>query len=112
MFCALYISTGTSVGGIGPNKKAFSGASLPFVDHLPHTHNLEHMAFSKGLPHWGAHLADDLERIVALHDASSIAAVIVEPVAGKSHVHVLEVQHYALELLQRKIESSDFYSDV
>jgi beta-alanine--pyruvate transaminase len=49
------------------------------------------MAFSKGLPHWGAHLADDLERIVALHDASSIAAVIVEPVAGKSHVHVLEV---------------------
>lgn len=91
IFCVLYVSIGTSVGGIGPNKKAFSGASLPFVDHLPHTHNLEQMAFSKGLPHWGAHLADDLERIVALHDASSIAAVIVEPVAGKSHVRVLEL---------------------
>ncbi|MCP3717849.1 aspartate aminotransferase family protein [Paraburkholderia sp. CNPSo 3281] len=77
---------GISVGGIGPNRKAFSGQLLPAVDHLPHTHDLEHNAFSKGQPAWGAHLADDLERIVALHDASTIAAVIVEPVAGSTGV--------------------------
>ncbi|MCP3723179.1 aspartate aminotransferase family protein [Paraburkholderia sp. CNPSo 3272] len=77
---------GISVGGIGPNRKAFSGQLLPAVDHLPHTHNLEHNAFSKGQPAWGAHLAEDLERIVALHDASTIAAVIVEPVAGSTGV--------------------------
>src|SRR3954449_6710931 len=57
---------GISVGGIAPNRKTFSGALLPAVDHLPHTHNLEHNAFSKGQPAWGAHLADELERIVAL----------------------------------------------
>ena len=79
---------GISVGGIAPNRKAFSGQLLPAVDHLPHTHNLEHNAFSKGQPGWGAHLADDLERIVALHDASTIAAVIVEPVAGSTGVLV------------------------
>ena len=77
---------GISVGGIAPNRKAFSGQLLPAVDHLPHTHNLEHNAFSKGQPAWGAHLAEDLERIVALHDASTIAAVIVEPVAGSTGV--------------------------
>ncbi|MCG5073416.1 aspartate aminotransferase family protein [Paraburkholderia tagetis] len=77
---------GISVGGIGANRKAYSGQLLPAVDHLPHTHNLEHNAFSKGQPAWGAHLADDLERIVALHDASTIAAVIVEPVAGSTGV--------------------------
>ncbi|MCU0568173.1 MAG: aspartate aminotransferase family protein [Oculatellaceae cyanobacterium Prado106] len=77
---------GISVGGIGPNRKFFS--LLPGIDHLPHTHNLEHNAFSKGQPEWGAHLADDLERIVALHDASNIAAVIVEPVAGSTGVLV------------------------
>lgn len=77
---------GISVGGIGPNRKAYSGQLLPAVDHLPHTHNLEHNAFSKGQPAWGAHLADELERIVALHDASTIAAVIVEPVAGSTGV--------------------------
>jgi len=77
---------GISVGGIGPNRKAYSGQLLPAVDHLPHTHDLEHNAFSKGQPAWGAHLADDLERIVALHDASTIAAVIVEPVAGSTGV--------------------------
>jgi beta-alanine--pyruvate transaminase len=54
------------------------------VDHLPHTHNLAEMAYSKGQPSWGAHLADDLERLVSLHDASSIAAVIVEPVQGST----------------------------
>ncbi|WP_296663274.1 aspartate aminotransferase family protein [Paraburkholderia sp.] len=77
---------GISVGGIVSNRKAFSGQLLPAVDHLPHTHNLEHNAFSKGQPAWGAHLADELERIVALHDASTIAAVIVEPVAGSTGV--------------------------
>jgi beta-alanine--pyruvate transaminase len=56
------------------------------VDHLPHTHNLEKNAFTKGQPEWGAHLADELERIVALHDASTIAAVIVEPMAGSTGV--------------------------
>ncbi len=79
---------GISVGGMTPNRKAFSAAMLPGVDHLPHTHNLEKNAFSKGQPAWGGHLADDLERIVALHDASNIAAVIVEPVAGSTGVLV------------------------
>jgi len=74
------------VGGISPNRKTFSGALLPSVDHLPHTHNLEHNAFSKGQPAWGAHLAEELERLVTLHDASTIAAVIVEPVAGSTGV--------------------------
>ncbi|MGF6777151.1 aspartate aminotransferase family protein [Paraburkholderia sp. GAS334] len=77
---------GISVGGISPNRKTFSGALLPAVDHLPHTHNLEHNAFSKGQPAWGAHLAEELERLVTLHDASTIAAVIVEPVAGSTGV--------------------------
>lgn len=76
---------GISVGGISPNRKMF-GAMLPGVDHLPHTHNLEHNAFSRDLPKWGAHLADELERIVALHDPSNIAAVIVEPIAGSAGV--------------------------
>jgi beta-alanine--pyruvate transaminase len=79
---------GISVGGIGPNRKTFSGALLPGVDHLPHTHAPDHNAFSKGQPAWGAHLADELERIVALHDASTIAAVIVEPLAGSTGVLV------------------------
>ncbi|MEG5066207.1 aspartate aminotransferase family protein [Microcoleus sp. B3-A4] len=76
---------GISVGGIGTNRKFF-GSLLTGVDHLPHTHNLEHNAFSRKQPEWGAHLADELERIVALHDASNIAAVIVEPVAGSTGV--------------------------
>lgn len=77
---------GISVGGISPNRKTFSGALLPAVDHLPHTHNIEHNAFSRGQPAWGEHLADELERLVALHDASTIAAVIVEPMAGSTGV--------------------------
>jgi len=76
---------GISVGGMVNNRKFF-GAMLPGVDHLPHTHDLSHNAFSRGEPEWGAHLADDLERLVALHDASTIAAVIVEPVAGSTGV--------------------------
>jgi beta-alanine--pyruvate transaminase len=78
---------GTAVGGIVNNRKFF-GPLLPGVDHLPHTHSLKDMAFSRGQPEWGAHLADELERIVALHDASTIAAVIVEPVAGSAGVLV------------------------
>ncbi len=76
---------GISVGGIVPNRKFF-GPLLNGVDHLPHTHNLEKNAFSKGEPGWGADLADALEGLVALHDASTIAAVIVEPVAGSTGV--------------------------
>jgi len=77
---------GISVGGITPNRKAFSGALLPSVDHLRHTHDLSHNAFSHGQPAWGAHLADELEELVSLHDASTIAAVIVEPMAGSAGV--------------------------
>jgi beta-alanine--pyruvate transaminase len=77
---------GMSVGGMVNNRKFFSGALLPSVDHLPHTLDLGHNAFSRGLPHWGMHLANELERLVALHDASNIAAVIVEPIAGSAGV--------------------------
>jgi len=76
---------GISVGGISPNRKMFA-TMLPGVDHLPHTHNLEHNAFSRGQPEWGAHLADELENVVALHDPSTIAAVIIEPIAGSAGV--------------------------
>jgi beta-alanine--pyruvate transaminase len=76
---------GISVGGIVNNRKVF-GTLLAGVDHLPATYNREQQAFTKGEPTWGAHLADDLERIVALHDASTIAAVIVEPMAGSTGV--------------------------
>ena len=76
---------GIAVGGIVTNRKFF-GALLAGVDHLPSTYNREQQAFSKGEPEWGAHLADDLERIVALHHASTIAAVIVEPMAGSTGV--------------------------
>src|SRR5712672_1455119 len=76
---------GISVGGIVNNRKFF-GTLLAGVDHLPATYSREHQAFSKGEPEWGAHLADDLDRIVALHDASTIAAVIVEPMAGSTGV--------------------------
>ena len=79
---------GISVGGITPNRKMFAASMIPGVDHLPHTHNLEKNAFTKGQPEWGAHLADDLERLVTLHDASTIAAVIVEPMAGSTGVLV------------------------
>jgi beta-alanine--pyruvate transaminase len=79
---------GISVGGIPTNRKSFGSMMVPGVDHLPHTLNLSQMAFSKGMPTWGAHLADELERIVALHDASNIAAVILEPVQGSTGVIV------------------------
>jgi beta-alanine--pyruvate transaminase len=76
---------GLSVGGIVNNRKFF-GTLLTGVDHLPATYSREHQAFTKGEPDWGAHFADELERIVALHDASTIAAVIVEPMSGSTGV--------------------------
>jgi beta-alanine--pyruvate transaminase len=76
---------GLSVGGMGRHRRDF-GPLLPEVDHLPHTHNLEHAAFSRGQPRWGAHLADELEAMFAVHDPSTVAAVIVEPVVGAGGV--------------------------
>jgi len=76
---------GITVGGIVPNRKFF-GTLLAGADHLPHTYNRAEQAFSKGEPEWGAHLADELERIVQLHDASTIACVMVEPMAGSTGV--------------------------
>ncbi len=75
---------GISVGGIGPNRKTF-GTLLNGVDHMPHTHIPEN-AFTRGQPEHGAEIADELERIVALGDASNIAAVIIEPMAGSTGV--------------------------
>ena len=77
---------GMSVGGIVPNRKVFSANLIPGVDHICHTLDLEHNAFARQQPEWGAHLADDLERVAALHDGSNIAAVIIEPVAGSAGV--------------------------
>jgi len=88
---------GISVGGIETNRKAFAAQLLPQVDHLPHTHDLAHNAFTRGLPAWGAHLADDLERIVAERGEATIAAVIVEPVAGSTGV-LLPPQGYLARL--------------
>ena len=79
---------GMSVGGMVPNRKAFASAMIPGVDHLPHTHSIEHMAFTRGQPEWGVHLAEDLARIIALHDASTIAAVMIEPMQGSGGVIV------------------------
>ncbi len=83
---------GISVGGMVNNRKFFGAAARGRRSPAAHA-RLEHNAFSRGLPQWGAHLADDLERLVALHDASTIAAVIVEPVAGSAGV-VLPPQGY------------------
>ncbi|MGH8309000.1 MAG: aspartate aminotransferase family protein [Steroidobacteraceae bacterium] len=77
---------GITVGGIVANRKMWSASLLPGADHLPHTHDLARNAFSRGQPAHGAALADELERLVALHDASNIAAVIVEPIAGSTGV--------------------------
>ncbi len=78
---------GISVGGMQANRKDY-GNLLSDIDHLPHTHSLEHNAFSKGQPEWGAHLAGALEDLVYLHGAETIAAVIVEPMAGSTGVLV------------------------
>ena len=77
---------GISVGGLPKNREGFP--TLPGVDHLPHTHNIEKMAFSKGQPEWGVELVDELETIIALRGAETIAAVIVEPMSGSSGVLV------------------------
>ena len=76
---------GISVGGMVGNRKMF-GTMLAGVDHIPHTYNRKEQAYTKGEPDYGMHYADELERIVALHDASTIAAVIVEPMAGSTGV--------------------------
>jgi beta-alanine--pyruvate transaminase len=76
---------GVAVGGIVANRKQF-GTLMVGVDHLPTTYNRDKQAFTVGEPEWGAHLADELDRLVALHDASTIAAVIVEPVAASTGV--------------------------
>jgi beta-alanine--pyruvate transaminase len=76
---------GISVGGMVANRKMF-GTLLTGVDHIRHTHDIDRNAFSVGQPEHGAELADDLERLCALHDASTIAAVIVEPMAGSTGV--------------------------
>jgi beta-alanine--pyruvate transaminase len=90
---------GISVGGIASNRKMFAPLMLQGVDHLPHTYNAAEMGFSRGQPQWGAHLADELERLVALHDASTIAAVIVEPMQGSAGVLVPPLGY--LERLRR-----------
>lgn len=74
---------GISVGGMVANRK-FYGPLLAGVDHLPHTYNREKQAYARSEPEWGGHLADELQRLVDLHDASTIAAVIVEPMAGST----------------------------
>ena len=76
---------GTSVGGMGNNRKLF-GTLLTGVDHLPTTYDREKQAFSRGEPEYGAHFADALENLVNLHGANTIAAVIVEPMAGSTGV--------------------------
>ena len=77
---------GISVGGIESNRKQFASQLLPNVDHLPHTHDSARNAFSRGQPAHGAELADELEQLVRRHGASTIAAVIIEPVAGSTGV--------------------------
>src|SRR6185503_17453476 len=80
---------GTSVGGVAANRKAYSGMLMPGVDHLRHTHDPSRNAFSRGQPDLGAELADELEsRVIPLHDASNIAALIVDPVAASGGVLV------------------------
>src|SRR3954464_10189097 len=78
---------GMAVGGIPVNRKVF-GPGVAGVDHIRHTHDLQRNAFSRGQPQHGAEFADELERVIALHDASTIAALIVEPVAGSTGVLV------------------------
>ena len=77
---------GMSVGGMTANRKMFSPLMLPGVDHLRHTHEIEANLYSKGQPQHGVELAEDLERLCALHDPSTIAAVIVEPLSGSAGV--------------------------
>jgi beta-alanine--pyruvate transaminase len=77
---------GTAVGGIEANRKQFAAQMLPAVDHMPHTHDLTRNAYSRGQPEHGADFADSLEALLAQRDPSTVAAVIVEPVAGSTGV--------------------------
>ena len=86
---------GISVGGIAPNRDAFAGQLLPHVSHLPTTHDLARNAFSRGMPPHGVELADALLPIIAEHGADTIAAVIVEPMAGSTGVLVPPVGYLA-----------------
>ncbi|GLH79851.1 aspartate aminotransferase family protein [Bradyrhizobium sp. SSBR45G] len=76
---------GLSVSGLSRHRRDF-GPLLPEIDHLPHTHDPDHAAFSRGQPHWGVHFADELEKLLALHDPATVAAVIIEPVTGSGGV--------------------------
>jgi len=96
---------GLSVGGIPANRKMFSPALLGNCAHMRCTHDLEHNAFSRGQPQWGAHLADDLEFLARLDDPANIAAVIVEPVAGSTGVLVPPVGY--LERLREICDRHD-----
>ncbi len=77
---------GISVGGLVNNRRQFAGQLLPAIDHLPHTFDPKKSAFSRGQPEHGVEKADALESLIALHGADTIAAVIVEPVAGSAGV--------------------------
>ncbi len=88
---------GMSVGGMVNNRKFWAASMIPGVDHLRHTLDISRNAFSRGLPKHGAELADELERLVLLHDASTIAAVIVEPISGSAGV-VLPPEGYLKRL--------------
>ena len=88
---------GMSVGGMVNNRKFWAASMIPGVDHLRHTLDISRNAFSRGLPRHGAELADELERLVLLHDASTIAAVIVEPISGSAGV-VLPPEGYLKRL--------------
>jgi beta-alanine--pyruvate transaminase len=79
---------GTSVGGIPKNREAWLGSLLPNIAHLCHTHDLARSAFARGQPGDGVEFADDLEKLIRVHGAERIAAVIVEPVAGSTGVLV------------------------
>ncbi len=93
---------GMSVGGLPANTRQFAAQLLPTIDHLPHTHDLARNAFTRGLPIWGVEFADALENMVTTHGASTIAAVIVEPVAGSTGVLIPPVGY-----LQRLREICD-----
>ncbi len=90
---------GMSVGGMINNRKFWAASMIPGVDHLKHTLDISRNAFSRGLPKHGIELADELERLVQLHDASTIAAVIVEPISGSAGV-VLPPEGYLQRLRQ------------
>ena len=80
---------GTSIGGVAANRRAYSGMLMPGVDHLRHTHDLARRAFVRGCADTGSELADELEeRLIPLHDAANIAAVVVDPVAASGGVLV------------------------